>query len=159
MKQLESLFEDDKLEEIGPPYVCWHVYSWVFIFSTPSLTHWALWGRPGWQCGHGLQTSSFLVFSLLGCFITCSSFSSLWFLQSPKKRGEGTMRSNAPAMFQPCVGSQPKKRDINPVGLSQAEEFILNPAFQLLLPLKLFLILFLLLILSILLILFLLLIL
>ena len=68
------------------------------------------------------------------------------------------MRRNAPAMFQPCVGSQTKKRDINPVGLSQAQEFILNPAFQLLLPLKLFLILFLLLILSILLILFLLLI-
>ena len=38
------------------------------------------------------------------------------------------MRSNAPAMFQPCVGSQTKKRDINPVGLSLAEEFILNPA-------------------------------
>ena len=68
------------------------------------------------------------------------------------------MRRNAPAMFQPCVGSQPKKRDINPVGLSQAELFILNPAFQLLLPLVLLLILLLLLILSVLLILFLLLI-
>ena len=66
------------------------------------------------------------------------------------------MRRNAPAMFQPCVGSQPKKRDINPVGLSQAKEFILNPAFQLLLPLVLLLILLLLLILSLLLILFLL---
>ena len=61
------------------------------------------------------------------------------------------MRSNAPAMFQPCVGSQTKKRDINPVGLSQAEEFILNPAFQLLLPLVLLMILLLLLILSLLL--------
>ena len=68
------------------------------------------------------------------------------------------MRRNAPAMFQPCVGSQPKKRDINPVGLSQAEQFILNPAFQLLLPLVLLLILLLFLILSVLLILFLLLI-
>ena len=65
------------------------------------------------------------------------------------------MRRNAPAMFQPCVGSQPKKRDINPVGLSQ---FVLNPAFQLLLPLVLLLILLLFLILSVLLILFLLLI-
>ena len=61
------------------------------------------------------------------------------------------MRRNAPAMFQPCVGSQPKKRDINPVGLSQAEQFILNPAFQLLLPLVLLLILLLFLILSVLL--------
>ena len=68
------------------------------------------------------------------------------------------MRRNAPAMFQPCVGSQPKKRDINPVGLSQAEQFILNPAFQLLLPLVLLLILLFFLILSVLLILFLLLI-
>ena len=42
MKLLESLIEDDKLEEIGPPYVCRQVDSWVFIFSTPSLTPWAL---------------------------------------------------------------------------------------------------------------------